>query len=115
MPTTLQIKNGPPFRKILFLSMVATDHGWQLEFDFAEHGKKKLTIFSLGRFPVGENFDEDIVSLVGAYQDTKENWEWFFYVGQYNCRTRKGFCERYSKLEFIASPVGLSLCEKRNF
>ena len=119
MPDTLEIREGPPFRKFLFLSMIATDHGWIQDFTFwdgQKEYKEKLTVSSIGRFPVGQDYDEDIFSFVAFRQGMhEEGYQYFFYVGQYNIRTRKGICECYTRDEFNVQPVAQSLIKKRPF
>lgn len=113
MPTQLEITNGPPFKKLLFMSVLADDHGWLLSFEFKgnDHpAKESLMILGLARRQ-GDG-DDDLYGFIGHRQQVSKPWNHLFYVGTYNTRTRQGKCEVYDRAEFARCPLAKAMFER---
>jgi len=115
MPIKLEIKSGPPFKKLLSYGSILSDTSWELTFQFLHPEKglseKAIAIEVLG-CPRGAFSSEDDYCFIGfgtGGLGDKYGSEPFYFVGQYSIRTRTGKCEMMTPAEFFASPVACLL------
>ncbi len=120
-PVQLVITDGPPFKDFMFLSRLYANIGCLLTFKFFESEgilpeEGKMTIECIGKHEITINrADTDEYTFIGRWfgNSIKVEGKWvecnFLYVGTYNCRTRKGCCQRFTPEQFIKAPLAMIL------